>query len=160
MGVSTSVLHPDRYADQLCHRTLERSDKAVIPPSSLRSDARHATTDRFAPLRATERFVAAACVEGASPSRGARLTPCKPVVGHAVPRRMNDCLTTPFNGTTTQWVRVPIGSTNRGRHSYGRATQKDSMRFPPNTACPIAAFFGHFLCSSKESDCRPAQGRS
>ena len=31
---------------------------------------------------------------------------------------------------------------------------------PPNTACPIAAFFGYFLCSSKESDCRPAQGRS
>jgi len=32
--------------------------------------------------------------------------------------------------------------------------------FPPNTAELIAAFFGYFLCSSKESDCRPAQGRS
>src|SRR6185312_16182860 len=30
----------------------------------------------------------------------------------------------------------------------------------PDTADPIAAFFGYFLCSSKESDCRPAQGRA
>ena len=38
---------------------------------------------------------------------GACLTTCKPYVGHVVPRRMNDCLTTPFNSEMTQWVRVP-----------------------------------------------------
>jgi len=39
---------------------------------------------------------------------------------------MDDGLTTPFNGARTQWVRVPIRLTNRGGHSYGRATLNDS----------------------------------
>ena len=39
-GVSTSVRRADRFADPPRPRTLERSGKAVIHPSSLRSDDR------------------------------------------------------------------------------------------------------------------------
>jgi len=158
-GVSCSVFQPDWYADPLRPRAFERSGKAIIHPSSLRSDARFATTNRFAFSHAHQR-TPWPCAPKALVMSPHPPTSSKPYVGHAVPRRMNDCLTTSFKGAMTQRVRVPVRSTYRGGHSHGRATLNDSMRFPPNTADPIAAFFGYFLCSSKESDCCPAQGRS
>ncbi len=107
---------------------------------------------RFAPTHGPLQPVASLRFHG-HPPRFARYapTPDLPFVGHAVPRRMNDCLTNPFEGATPQWIRVPVRSTNSGGHSHGRATLKNSMRFPPNTADPIAAFFGYFLCSSVQT---------
>ena len=92
----------------------------VVRQSSLRP--------RFAPTHGAPQPLASfLCVyRGASPCRGTCSPPDLPFVGHAVPRRMNDCLTTPFKGAMTQWVRVPIRSTYRDGHSCGRATLKSS----------------------------------
>jgi len=90
VGVSTSVRYANWYADPMRPRTFTQSGKAIIHPSSLRSDAKFAATNRFAFLPCTPKRLASfmpRASEGASSCRGACPTPCKPYVGHAVPRR-------------------------------------------------------------------------